>query len=1125
MKSGATQAFVNVAIPFLSEHSDEVNKVLAELTDSSKGNRPIQSVLTVLDEMRIVHFMSMTVVDPRCPADAADQAEKKPVAQRSHLIIEMVVDGSTNVALTMLAQCMGAELKRLLDAAGVKCDVDADADADAVAVARAIASLLTRHRIVIRDTWRGTLGQVFNGSPGQSVQRIKWEQRIANRIGNEIEMLRRGKDWSLQTPRERLDRIRSCLWDTDGEAASAESSTSSRLSDKISINANEMKWTFMPEPTPCLGPKPDDKIAPSNPQIWKVGLTIFHKFGWPIYTAAGLLAFAVYWLFHGGQAPTVEVMWGAFMLGVFVASLLVIVIAGFQRLRWLENRDDVDDRTPSAANVEELLKVENFTAQNHLASVSRLKQPYWFRKLILRIAFVVVGTGRFVGKPGFLGKNGVIHFARWMLLPRTNQMLFLSNFDGTWAAYVGDFIADAPTGVTAIWSNCYGFPRTKRLFSEGAQDRDRLVRWARRQQHPTRFWYQAYPDLTAERIRINAAIRQGIASAQSEADAEDWLAQFGSMVSPHDLLKMSEIPILVFGGLSNMRHATTYVIRFDPDKEACKAWLKQAAEAAAYGEMLPGQPSAVVVALTCSGLAKLGVPAEALATFPTSFQQGMATAWRARVLADLGNSAPENWAWGKPGEDVDAVVTVYGVEAANMQAAWTPLETLLRLEGHSVAAEIPMKELPLKPDASKPATETANENAGLVPMSSSADEGAAPDRVSAEPAPSPSLAHAEGAPERTEADPAPAYSTIDQGSAPERKSADPAPSSSKSGKKEKVSPTSWRVREPFGFADGVSQPVLRGTPRSHAHVDSDHMIDTGEIVLGYPDNLKKFPPSPTIAGEYDPDRQLPDELTDDPLKRNRPEFARYRGTGRRDLGANGTFLVVRQLEQDVALFNSYVRLAAKEAASGKHGIVVAIDSTGAIAILGGAQDVLTSKAWAALSRSSDQANAGGGAVPPRRPAAKILSPTSPPTEVELEQLAEYIAARMVGRWKNGTSLVRNPQRPGTLADANALPDNDFRFGGEDPRGLGCPFGAHIRRANPRDTRFPGIPEEIVETNRHRVLRVGRSYESKAGAGSEKKTEGLMFMCLNADIERQFEFVQKSWLMIPTFMDSRTSQTR
>ena len=121
---------------------------------------------------------------------------------------------------------------------------------------------------------------------------------------------------------------------------------------------------------------------------------------------------------------------------------------------------------------------------------------------------------------------------------------------------------------------------------------------------------------------------------------------------------------------------------------------------------------------------------------------------------------------------------------------------------------------------------------------------------------------------------------------------------------------------------------------------------------------------------------------------------------------------------------------------------------------------------------------------------------------------------MVGRWKDGTSLVRNPQLPGSVGEPVAVPDNNFRFGVEDPRGLGCPFGSHIRRANPRDTRFPGMEAEIVDTNRHRLLRVGRSYEWVVRRGDEEEEEGLLFMCLNADIERQFEFVQKTWLMNP-----------
>src|SRR5712691_12745366 len=201
----------------------------------------------------------------------------------------------------------------------------------------------------------------------------------------------------------------------------------------------------------------------------------------------------------------VELMWTAYVIAGLLAGFFVALAAFFGaillRLRRLEEKDLVEDRTPSSPEVEKLMKVENFCAQNHLASVSRLK-PGLLRRLTLRLAFIVVGTGRFVCAPGFLGKNGVIHFARWMRLPGTDQMLFMSNYDGTWVSYVADFIADAPTGVTGIWCNCVGFPRTQKLFLGGAENRDRLVLWARRQQHPTTFWYSAYRDLTADRIRI-----------------------------------------------------------------------------------------------------------------------------------------------------------------------------------------------------------------------------------------------------------------------------------------------------------------------------------------------------------------------------------------------------------------------------------------------------------------------------------------------------------------------------------------------------------------------------------------------------------------------------------------------
>ena len=150
--------------------------------------------------------------------------------------------------------------------------------------------------------------------------------------------------------------------------------------------------------------------------------------------------------------------------------------------------------SPAIALVAEVMEHETYSAQNLLYSVSTLK-PGMFRRLTLRVAFWSVGLVGYFCRPGLLGTNHVIHFARWMLVPGTDKMLFHSNYDGTWLGYVGDFVQNTAgaNGVTAIWSNCREFPRTHD-FTIGANDRDRLVRWARRQQRPVHFWYQAYPE-------------------------------------------------------------------------------------------------------------------------------------------------------------------------------------------------------------------------------------------------------------------------------------------------------------------------------------------------------------------------------------------------------------------------------------------------------------------------------------------------------------------------------------------------------------------------------------------------------------------------------------------------------
>lgn len=118
-----------------------------------------------------------------------------------------------------------------------------------------------------------------------------------------------------------------------------------------------------------------------------------------------------------------------------------------------------------------------------------------------------------------------------------------------------------------------------------------------------------------------------------------------------------------------------------------------------------------------------------------------------------------------------------------------------------------------------------------------------------------------------------------------------------------------------------------------------------------------------------------------------------------------------------------------------------------------------------------------------------------------------LAAQMVGRWPDGASLVKYPYGPEQSASGDPGV-NDFRYQQDDPLGRRCPIGAHVRRANPRDT------NDRDEARRHRLFRRSISYGGPLlpeGSTGDGKPRGLLFITMQARLDRQFEFVQASWL--------------
>ncbi len=276
-------------------------------------------------------------------------------------------------------------------------------------------------------------------------------------------------------------------------------------------------------------------------------------------------------------------------------------------------------------------------------------------------------------------------------------------------------------------------------------------------------------------------------------------------------------------------------------------------------------------------------------------------------------------------------------------------------------------------------------------------------------------------------------------------------------------------KEHFGFRDGISQPELRPgfnvAPGDRALSPVTPTANPASRTTPDPANVNpnEVPAGEFILGYKNAYDRFPDSPSGHATRGKTARLPTHaRRTTEQDFGRNGTYVVFRQLEQRVSEF------------------------------------------W----KFSLQNHPGA---------------TENPNDVEA---AIHCAAKMVGRMPNGVPLAGSPVPNGSQpTDLNA-----FSYLHDDPEGKGCPIGAHIRRSNPRD-QLEDTDELLARqiTNRHRILRRGRSYGQPVAttlnpvdiiAGLDTTTaaqeRGLYFICLNANIQRQFEFVQHTWCNNPKF---------
>ncbi|WP_245446354.1 Dyp-type peroxidase [Mesorhizobium kowhaii] len=122
---------------------------------------------------------------------------------------------------------------------------------------------------------------------------------------------------------------------------------------------------------------------------------------------------------------------------------------------------------------------------------------------------------------------------------------------------------------------------------------------------------------------------------------------------------------------------------------------------------------------------------------------------------------------------------------------------------------------------------------------------------------------------------------------------------------------------------------------------------------------------------------------------------------------------------------------------------------------------------------------------------------------------ELVAAKMMGRWRSGCPIDLSPDKDDSAIASDPMRRNNFTYEGDDD-GLRCPLGAHLRRTNPRATPL----KRATAVRRHRLIRRGVEYGPHLPDGAledDGVDRGLVNLFIQADIERQFEFVQQEWM--------------
>ncbi|MDP9222244.1 MAG: hypothetical protein M3P18_00015, partial [Actinomycetota bacterium] len=207
---------------------------------------------------------------------------------------------------------------------------------------------------------------------------------------------------------------------------------------------------------------------------------------------------------------------------VLLPLLLIAAPIFLILLRWHERRDPAPHLKPPPELVQELAALEDHLVHNPFTAMGLIKPGPFRRVTIGGVLYAIDYATRHVFNRGNLAGVKTIHFARWVFLD-DKRVVFASNYDGSLESYMDDFIDKIAWGLNIVFSNGFGYPRTRWLVMDGARDELAFKDYLRLHQVPTRMWFSAYGHLTAANIANNELIRAGISDDAGRDNPERWL--------------------------------------------------------------------------------------------------------------------------------------------------------------------------------------------------------------------------------------------------------------------------------------------------------------------------------------------------------------------------------------------------------------------------------------------------------------------------------------------------------------------------------------------------------------------------------------------------------------------------